>query len=314
MRLNHCIPRTGAVLPVLYLLSNGGWLRPLILVLGGSHHMSSVDHNRFRQKFAKFAPLGVACALGSLLLTGCGRQPLISVNLLNRTGGACQSASVDFNGKSEDLNANVPNGDASISGGWPYPMPRTATLRWVTEDRTPYSATLTVPPAPPGHADFLDYEFVLLPRGRANVAVLAQSGSTEGEAEQAVAVQNDLGRDGGPSYRVAVKNAALTDLHDVDVRFGQYAVNAGTSFSGSGQNYSIATGLPYPVTTSALVRWTTKDGHAYTNIVSLTNLLPSDLNDKCFWFILREQGDVTAQVVGWSDLRAGKHPELCRGF
>jgi hypothetical protein len=193
-------------------------------------------------------------------------------------------------------------------------MPKTATLRWVAEDQTSNSVTLALPQTPPGHTGFLDYEFVLLPRGRANVVVLTQNGSGEEEVSKAVAAKDDLGRDGGPNYRVAVKNAAGTDLQDVDVRFGQYTVNAGTSLNDSGQDYSIATGLPYPITQSALVSWTTKDGHAYTNIVSLTNLLPKDFNDKCFWFIVRQQGEVAVQIVAWSELRAGKHPQLCRGF
>ncbi len=173
---------------------------------------------------------------------------------------------------------------------------------------------MSLPPPPPGRARFLDYEFVLLPGGRANVDVIAWSDSTDSATEKALAVKNDLGRDGGPNYRVAVKNTTGMDVDHLDARFGPYAVNPGTHLSASGQNYSIATGLPYPITDSVSVRWVTKDGHLYTKVAALPHLSPSDFNDKCLWFILRDQGDVAVQVVGWSDLRAGKHPELCRGF
>ncbi len=250
----------------------------------------------------------------ALALTGCARDPLVGVELLNRTGGACDSAYLELNGDQHLFNANVPNGNFSIGGGFPYPMPATATLRWKTEDKIEHSATIDVPAQPRESARFLDYVFVILPKGRAKAAVLAwnETGS-QAETERKVSLRDDLGRDGGPNYRVGVKNTTGVNVSDVDVRFGPYAVNAGIHLSGSGQDYTIAWGLPYPVTKSASVRWVTADGREWTRDVDLSDLLPSALDDKCFWFVLTREGDVTVRVVNWNDLRAGKHPDLCRG-
>lgn len=276
-------------------------------------------NRRYANRVSKLSALIASQALLLPMLSGCMGQPLITVTLLNRTGGACQSVHIDLNGKSEALAGNVANGNADITGGWPYPMPSKATLRWVTESATSYSATVNIPSPSPARSDLLDYEFVLLPAGRANVAVISEKDASDMDsigraAERAVAIQNDLGRDGGPNYRVAVKNATGMDVEGVDLRFGPYTVNAGTHLSATGQNYSIATGLPYPVTTSASLRWITKDGQAHTNACTLRGVLPPDLNGECLWFLLRERGDATVQVVAWSDLRAGKHPDLCHGF
>jgi hypothetical protein len=276
-------------------------------------------NKRYADRLSKLSALAVSQGLLLLMLAGCTGSPLVTVTLLNRTGGACQSVQIDLNGKSEALAGNVANGNADITGGWPYPMPSKATLRWVTDNATSCSATLNIPAPSPARADFLNYEFVLLPAGRAKVAVVSEKDSSDMDAmgraaERAVAIQNDLGRDGGPNYRVAVKNTTGMDVEDVDVRFGPYTVNAGTQLSATGQNYSIATGLPYPVTSSASLRWITKDGQVHTNACTLRDLLPPDLNGKCLWFLLRDHGDATVQIVAWSDLRAGKHPDLCHGF
>lgn len=279
----------------------------------GLENTLSVIYCQF-QILRKLAALGVFFALVLFFLGGCAREPLVSVELLNRAGGACESVNIDFNGKSEELKGNVPNGNSSITGGWPYPMPASVTLRWVTEDQSRYSATLAIPLPPKARARFLDYEFVILPGGRANVAVVAWSNSTDAEVKRQVAVTDDLGRDGGPNYRVAIKNTTGANVHGVDVRFGPYAINAGADLSDTGQNFSIATGLPYPVTSLVSLRWVTSDGHPLAKVVDVANVLPSDLNDKCFWFILEEQGNVEVQIVGWNDLRAGKHPDLCHGF
>jgi len=210
--------------------------------------------------------------------------------------------------------ANVPNGNASITGGWPYPMPAEATLRWETESQTQYIAAVTIPSPPNGQARSLKYMFVLLPEGRANVAVAARNSSTDDNVTRSLAVYYALGRDGGPNYRVAVKNTTGMKVHGLDVRFGPYAVNAGTHLRNRGQTHSIATGLPYPVTKSASLRWITKDDKEWAKVVDIEDVLPPDLNDKCLWFILKREGDVEVQIVTWDDLRAGKHPELCHGF
>lgn len=251
----------------------------------------------------------------ALLLAGCAGKPLVSVGLFNRTGGACRSVDIEFNGHLEDLGGNVPNGNSGITGGWPYPMPTNATLRWVTEDQNRYAAALTLPKPSVSRAEFLDYDFVILPDGRAKVIVLPWSGEpTDTKVEHDIVLETKLCCDGGPNYRVAVKNTTGFNVDNLDVRFGPYAVNAGTHLSGTGQNYSIATGLPYPIAKSASLRWTTGDGHSWNKVVDLKNSLPSDPDGKCFWFILREQGNAEAQIVEWSALRAGKYPDLCRGF
>jgi hypothetical protein len=147
------------------------------------------------------------------------------------------------------------------------------------------------------------------------VIVLAQSGdATDAQVEQQIKLENKLCCDGGPNYRVAIKDMTSFTVDGLDVRFGTYTANAGTHLSGTGQNYSIATGLPYPVTKSASLHWMTSDGHSWDKVIDLTNVLPSELNDKCFWFLLKEQGNVEVKIVGWNDLRAGKYPELCHGF
>jgi hypothetical protein len=200
-----------------------------------------------------------------------------------------------------------------IGGGWPYPMPPTATLRWVTEDGRSHSATVNIPRPRSTWVDFLQYSFVLLPDGRANAAVFGWSGRiTDGEVDKQVAAENDLGRDGGPEYKVAMKNATSHAIQSTDARFGPYVVTRG-HFSATDQDHFIKHALPYPVTKLAEVRCTLDNGQKYAKIVDLSDL-PSDLNGKCIWFILKPQGDVAARVVSWSDLRAGKHPDLCRGF
>jgi hypothetical protein len=250
-------------------------------------------------------------------LVGCASEPpLTTVELFNRTGGACKSVKIELNGESKELKGNVPNGNSSETADyWPYPMPTNVTLRWVTEDQSQYSAALTLPKPPAARSEFLDYDFVILPNGRANVIVLASSGdATDAQVEQQIKLENKLCCDGGPNYRVAVKDTSRFIVDGLDVRFGTYAVNAGTHLSNTGQNYSIATGLPYPVTKSVSLHWMTSDGHSWDKVIDLTNVLPSELNDKCFWFILKEQGNVEVKIVGWNDLRAGKYPDLCHGF
>jgi hypothetical protein len=249
-------------------------------------------------------------------LVGCtSKSPLITVGLFNRTGGACESVKIELNGKSEELKGNVPNGNSTMTEDWPHPMPTNVTLRWITENQSQYSATLTLPKPSVTRPEFLDYDFVILPDGRANVIVIAWSGEpTDTKVENDIALQNKLCCNGGPNYRVAVKNVTGNKVDGLDIRFGPYAVNAGTYVDGSGQNYSIATGLPYPVTKSASLHWVTSGGHSWDKMVDLVNILPADLNDKCFWFILKENGNAEVQIVGWSDLRAGKYPDLCHGF
>ncbi len=125
-------------------------------------------------------------------LIGCGGDPLVSVDLLNRTGGACDSAYIELNGKHHLFNTNVPNDDSSISGGFPYPMPATATLRWKTEDKIEHSATIDIPAQPRERTRYLDYVFVIFPEGRASAAVLAWNEPTEAQVNHDVAVQDDL--------------------------------------------------------------------------------------------------------------------------
>jgi hypothetical protein len=283
---------------------------------------------RFLSKFQMYwlspqshLKIGRAPALPMLLLfssglplLGCARHPLVSINLMNRTGGACEKAEIELNGKSYLLSASVPNGNASISGGWPYPMPASAKLRWKAENKMEYSATVDIRSPSHERARLLEYEVVILPEGRSNAAVRGWVEPTGVDAARRVTLRDELGRDGGPNYRVAVKNTAGVDVSDLDVRFGPYAVNAGTHLSGSGHDYSIATGLPYPITNSASVRWFTKDGHAWKRVVDLPRVPASDLNDSCFWFVLSREGDVAVRIVNWNALRAGKHLELCRGF
>ncbi len=262
-----------------------------------------------------FAVWSISFALGFSLVRCASEPPLITVGLFNRTGGACQSVKLELNGKSEELSANVPNGHSTMTEDWPYPMPTNVTVRWVTDNQSRYSATLALPKPPSSRAEFLDYDFVILPGGRANVMVLAWSGEpTDAKVEHDITLENKMCCAGGPNYRVAVKNMTGGNVDNLDVRFGSYAVNAGTHVDGSGQNYSIATGLPYPVTNSVSLHWVTKDGHPCAKVVDVSNILPPDLNDKCFWFILKENGEVEAQIVGWNELRAGKYPNLCHGF
>src|SRR5262249_14490629 len=102
-------------------------------------------------------------------LPGCSRDPLVSVELINRTGGACDRAYGGLKGTTPLFNANVPNGDSSITGGFPYPMPATATLRW-SQNKVEHTATVDVPPQPPQRASSLHYLFVILPDGRAKAA------------------------------------------------------------------------------------------------------------------------------------------------
>jgi hypothetical protein len=251
----------------------------------------------------------ILLAVIPLWLGGCRRAPLVSVELLNRTGAACLDVTIILNGNSHGLGWCAPNSNSSITGGWPYPMPANAEIRWVTEDNTRYSAKLVLPPASARRADFLDYTFVILPNGRADVAVVAWSDESD-----RVADSDSLSRDGGPNYRGALKNTTGGNVQGVDVRFGPYAVNAGTTLNAAGQNYSIATGLPYPVTRLVSLRWVTSGDQSWAKVVDIGDVLPSDLNGKCFWFILGERGSVRVQIVEWNNLRAGKHPELCRGF
>lgn len=246
------------------------------------------------------------------LFCGCMGTPLVSVALMNRTGGGCEKVSLDLNGNVTDLSGHVPNGNSSISGGWPYPMPPKATIHWITEDQKSYSATLNLPKLSKT-GEFLDYEFAILPNGLAKVGVFTWTDIIDADIERTIAAKNELGCDGGPNYRVAVKNMTGLVARDVDVRFGSYSVNAGLQLDNIGQNFSIASGLPYPVTKSASLRWRSDD-RAWTNTVDLESLLPSNLNDKCFWFILEKEGNIQTQIVDWNDLRAGKHPELSKGF
>jgi hypothetical protein len=252
--------------------------------------------------------------IAALVFVGCIRSdPYVSIKMMNRTGGACEGVSLELNGSKTDFGLWVPNGNSGISGGWPYPMPPKATIYWITQDQTSHSATLNLPKLPKV-GEFLDYEFVILPCGRAKVLVFTWTDRVDSDIERKIADINELACDGGPNYRIAVKNITGLVVRDVDVRFGTYTVNAGLLLSNTGQNYSIASGLPYPVTQSASLYWKTSDGHNWMKTINLDSILPSNLNDKCFWFILQKGGEVRMQIVDWDDLRAGKHPELSKGF
>ncbi|GAB5517660.1 MAG: hypothetical protein Rhob2KO_53850 [Rhodopirellula baltica] len=189
-------------------------------------------------------------------------------------------------------------------------MPSTVTLRWVTEDNAHHAATVNIPALSSDQPTSVRYSFALFPEGRANVAVTDNSMSVD----QCIDIENELGCDGGPNYRVAVKNVTGLDAKKVAVRFGSHLVNAGTHVNSTGQNYSIARGLPYPLTESADIYWTTSDGREWSDEVNLIDLYSTELSDHCLWFILGTNGDVTFQIVLWDDLRAGHHPNLCRGF
>jgi hypothetical protein len=270
---------------------------------------NSVNNMKSMIAWSIFFVLGISFA-------SCASEPLTTVGLFNRTGSACPNVKIELNGKSEELKGNVPNGNSDFtSEEWPYPMPTNITLQWVTENHSNYTATLSLPKPSVRHAEFLDYHFVILPNGHANVIVIAWSGEpTQTKVEHDIVLENKLCCDGSPNYRAAAKNSTGGTIDNLDIRFGSYMVNAGTHIDGTGQNYSIATGLPYPITKSASLHWTTSDGHSWNKIVDLTNVLPSSLDDKCFWFILKEQGNAEVKIVDWNDLRAGKYPDLCHGF
>ena len=67
---------------------------------------------RSRHILASIALIPVALAF-----TGCGGDPLVSVELWNRTGGACDSTYVELRGTFHLFNTNVPNDDSGITGG-----------------------------------------------------------------------------------------------------------------------------------------------------------------------------------------------------
>ena len=162
--------------------------------------MDNLSHSNTVTCMKSVAAWSISFAL-VLLLAGCASKPLITVKLFNRTGGACQSVSIELNGKSEDLAGNVPNGDSDFTSDyWPNPMPANATLRWVTQDQSRYSITLGLPKSSVSHAEFLDYEFVILPSGRASLILLAWSGEpTETKVEHDIVLENKLCCDGGPA-------------------------------------------------------------------------------------------------------------------
>jgi len=254
-----------------------------------------------------------------LFLIGCvngASKPLISVELMNRMGGVCKNVEIELKGKPYELVANVPNGNTSITDdSWPNPMPTNAVLQWTTDNQSNYTAKLLLEKPSVDHPEFLDYYIVMLPNGRANALVNAWSGEpTDAKVNQDIVLEDKLCCDGGPNYRVAVKNLTGGVIDNLNIQFGSNTVNAGTHVDGTGQNYSIATGLPYPATKSTSLHWKTNDGNSWDKIVDLTTNLPSDLNDKCFWFIIGKQENVEVKVVDWKDLRAGKYPDLCHGF
>lgn len=215
-----------------------------------------------------------------------------------------------------------------MEGMWPYPMPPKATLSWTTESNA-YSIPLTLPVVTNRHPDFIEYYFVILPNGRAKVAATAWSSSTyagperefrqfpiasQTDVELGIKIENDLCRDGGPDYRVGVKNKTGVKIEDVGVKFGSYTVNGGSMLNNTDEDSNIAVGLPYPVTDSASLHWVTQDGHSWDKVLDMAKILPLNLDRKCFFFVLKENGNAEVQIVDWNDLRAGKHPDLRSGW
>jgi hypothetical protein len=118
--------------------------------------------------------------------------------------------------------------------------------------------------------------------------------------------------DNGPTYCVGVKNLTKGRLSGVAVRFDRYQVNAGSYVDapGRGNSFVFSFGLPYPITDTATVQWTTDDGAVHRDEVPLRPTLPKDLDGTCVCFLLGNSPPVEVRAVPFEDLRDGKYPEL----
>lgn len=284
---------------------------------------------------------GFLALLAMAACVGCGRpsQPLVSVGLHQRTGQHCADFSIELNGRKNCVFGGElgVNGNSSVTGGWPYPMPAEVTLQWTTEDNKHHVVKQALPAIPAGRADFLDYEIVLLPEGRANALAhtnvfrpYLKRGAPEWEERaklddvESTARGEALNRmccDGGPMYWVCVKNLDAKRFAKYAVRFGKHTV-AGGKWSvldpdehhppprRGNQGTCFTSGLPYPITAHADVEWTTADGKAFAKQVDLVAVLPRELDGTCLCFFLDGKGECRLTTIRWKDLQAGKHPEV----
>ena len=243
------------------------------------------------------------------LAAGCGHRPYYGLTVLNRTGQRCREIVIEFGGRTEHFPGGL-NGNIGISGGYPNPSPAQAKVRWTTESGDRHEQTVKFKSLKGAALGKVDYVFVIRYDGTAEAAPFTH-------AEKMRNLDAQLACGGGPAYMVGVKNLTSRKLDDVEVRFGEFQVNAGSRVvMGPEYNdgWSITYGLPYPVTDAAQIQWKTADGAPHTAEVALRPGIPDDLNGVCICFLLGDAPSASMRAVPFDELRAGKYPELHPGW
>jgi hypothetical protein len=102
---------------------------------------------------------------------------------------------------------------------------------------------------------------------------------------------------------VGTKNATNGELTELYVSFGAYRVNGTSQLESGGINagWAFAHGLPYAVTDTAVVTWTSADRMKHSKEVNLKQHLPEDLNGVCISFIIGEGDAVDVKMLPWAE-------------
>ncbi len=260
----------------------------------------------------KTIALSLLCGLGALILFGCGRETAYySVEVQNRTGEDCVECEVDFgtrySGSSRYavVGGGCANDNRSLAGGFPDPGPTEATVHWKTKSGVEHTQTVSLESLRGKELDDATYVFILRYDGTVRAAPFTL-------ADRLAFRDAVLACDDGPNYCVGVKNLTSGLLSDVAVRFDRYQVNGGSYVDapGKGNSFVFSFGLPYPITDTATVHWTTADGVAHKEEVQLRPILPKDPDGTCICFLLGNGPPVRIRAVPFEDLRAGKYAEL----
>ena len=221
---------------------------------------------------------------------------LYNLRVVNRTGQECEQVSIDF-GTRKVLFQN----EWEKNGRFPDPAPTEATVHWTTKDGTRHTQAVALKSLRGKELHGVTYYFVLRYDG---VVEAAPWTYREGAVKQ--------GSSGKPMYCTGIKNLTKGRLADVAVRFGRYQVDDRkyVDVRGVGNDFVFTFALPYPITETAVVQWTTVDGIVHKDETQLRRLVPEDSSGICICFLLGENPPVQVRAVPFDDLRAGKYPEL----
>ena len=227
---------------------------------------------------------------------------------MNRMGDHAESGVLSWGNLELPFGYFLANGGGSESF-YTNPIPSTATITWEMRDwrkfplldvpdppgRIKHQATAEVP-RPPQGARVVYYVFVVLPDKSLKIAVL-----TDDELYEELK-DNELARNGGPRYCLGIRAEAGVSITNTRAFFGRYMAGGDHTpreENDPGLGWMFSHGLPYPLTETVRVEWTTPDGVEHVKEVPLLTELPENVDDQCICIIIGQDEQIVVTTRPW---------------